>query len=107
MMGADRAIAQAESILSLLHHRGLVDSAHNREDVKAALDALRSVQSEPETDLSYIIEGARIGALEDAAADANALSNDRTKSVFSRICMRVAAKWLHQRVEDARERHDA
>lgn len=37
------ALVAADSILSLLHHRGLVDSEWNREDVKAALDKVRRV----------------------------------------------------------------
>lgn len=36
------ALVKAESILSLLHYRGLVDSEYNREDVKSALDAVQA-----------------------------------------------------------------
>jgi hypothetical protein len=35
------ALVRAESILSLLHHRGLVDNEYNREDVENALYAVR------------------------------------------------------------------
>jgi hypothetical protein len=35
------ALHDAESILSLLHHRGLVDSPLNREDVAKALTSIR------------------------------------------------------------------
>ena len=42
------ALIPVESLLSLLHHRGLVDSEHNREDVKAALDVIRDLTG-PET----------------------------------------------------------
>ncbi|MCV7004607.1 hypothetical protein [Mycobacterium gordonae] len=34
------ALVSSYSILSLLHHRGLVDSTMNREDVAKALDKL-------------------------------------------------------------------
>lgn len=37
------AMVAAESILSLLHYRGIVDSEYNREDVKNALAKLRAV----------------------------------------------------------------
>lgn len=36
----DEAIVAAYSILSLLHHRGLVDSPNNRADVEAAMNQL-------------------------------------------------------------------
>ena len=41
-MNADRdeAIVSAYSILSLLHHRGLVDSPNNRADVESAMNKL-------------------------------------------------------------------
>lgn len=34
------ALIASYSILSLLHHRGLIDSTFNREDVKSAMDKL-------------------------------------------------------------------
>jgi hypothetical protein len=37
----DEALVSAYSILSLLHHRGLVDSEFNRQDVVKALDKIR------------------------------------------------------------------
>lgn len=39
------AMTAADSILSLLHHRGLVDSQDNREDVAAALLKVRRFES--------------------------------------------------------------
>lgn len=36
-----RALNSAESILSLLHHRGIVDSELNRADVEEALSLVR------------------------------------------------------------------
>lgn len=36
------ALNKAEAILSLLHHRGIVDSKMNREDVAEALTYVRS-----------------------------------------------------------------
>ena len=44
----DEALIAAYSILSLLHHRGLVDSEFNREDVKKALDKLEPFTKEAE-----------------------------------------------------------
>lgn len=35
---------EVEPILSLLHHRGIVDSEHNREDVAKALRAAREAE---------------------------------------------------------------
>jgi hypothetical protein len=42
----DDAVISAYSILSLLHHRGLVDSDLNREDVKKAMDKIRPFADE-------------------------------------------------------------
>lgn len=44
----DEALVSAYSILSLLHHRGLVDSELNRQDVAKALDKLRPFSQEAE-----------------------------------------------------------
>ncbi len=40
------ALVRAESLLSLLHHRGLVDSENNREDVKEVLKLVREALAE-------------------------------------------------------------
>lgn len=42
----ERRLGPVESILSLLHHRGLVNSEHNRVDVEAALHAVRALPRE-------------------------------------------------------------
>jgi hypothetical protein len=44
----DEAIVSAYSILSLLHHRGLVDSKPNREDVEAAMNKLQPFSKKAE-----------------------------------------------------------
>lgn len=44
----DEAIIACRSILGLLHHRGLVDSDRNREDVAKALDLIKPYSDEAE-----------------------------------------------------------
>jgi hypothetical protein len=44
----DEALVSAFSILSLLHHRGIVDSKLNREDVKEAMEKLAPFAKEAE-----------------------------------------------------------
>lgn len=39
------ALIRAESILSLLHHRGIVDSNWNREDIEQALNEVQKALS--------------------------------------------------------------
>lgn len=48
MPSLDDALISAFSILSLLKHRGLVDSELNREDVGKALDKIRPYALEAE-----------------------------------------------------------
>lgn len=48
MSSLDEALIRAFSILSLLKHRGLVDSELNREDVGKALDSIRPYALEAE-----------------------------------------------------------
>lgn len=44
----DEAIVSAYSILSLLHHRGLIDSPMNRADVESAMNKLRPFSEKAE-----------------------------------------------------------